>query len=104
MKKIIKTDKAPLPIGPYNQAVLAGATLYLSGQIAVNPKNGNLETEDITKETRQVMENLHAVLMAADMNFNNVVKTSIFIADMNDFSTINEIYSTYFTDNFPARF
>ena len=79
MKKIIKTDKAPSPIGPYNQAILSGNTLYTSGQIAINPTTGELVIEDITSETTQVMENMKAVLQAAEMTFENVVKTSIFI-------------------------
>ncbi|RZJ28626.1 MAG: RidA family protein, partial [Flavobacterium sp.] len=89
MKKIIFTDKAPAPIGPYSQAVLSGNTLYTSGQIAINPENGELVLGDIETETQQVMENMKAVLTAADMDFSNVVKTTIFITDMNDFAKIN---------------
>ena len=104
MKKIIRTSKAPAPIGPYNQAVLSGDTLYTSGQIAINPETGNLEIGDIKAETRLVMENLKAVLKAADMTFENVIKTSIFISDMNNFSLINEVYGKYFEDETaPAR-
>lgn len=104
MKKIITTTKAPAPIGPYNQAVLSGNTLYTSGQIALDPETGALVLSDIKTETKQVMENMKAVLEAADMDFNNVVKTSIFIADMNDFSAINEVYGSYFNDETaPAR-
>ena len=91
MKKIIKTDKAPAPIGPYNQAILSGNTLYTSGQIAINPATGELALENISSETKQVMENLKAVLAAAEMTFENVVKTSIFISDMHNFSAINKI-------------
>lgn len=104
MKRIITTSKAPAPIGPYNQAVLVNNMLFTSGQIAFNPANGKLILEDIQSETKQVMENLEAVLAAADLTFENVVKSSIFIADMNDFSKINETYSSYFNDETaPAR-
>lgn len=102
-KQIIKTDKAPAPIGPYNQAVKAGNTLYVSGQIAINPNTGNLEIDNIQDETHLVMQNLKAVLQAADMDIKNIVKTSIFISDMNNFSAINEVYGTYFEKDFPAR-
>jgi len=104
MKNIITTSHAPAPIGPYNQAVLSGNTLYTSGQIALNPETMELVLSDIKTETKQVMENMKAVLMAADMTFENVVKTSIFISDMNNFSKINEVYATYFDDAIaPAR-
>ena len=104
MKKIITTLKAPAPIGPYNQAVLSGDTLYTSGQIAFNPETGVLVLDDIKTETTQVMNNLKAVLNAAEMSFNNVVKTSIFINNMDDFTLINEVYGSYFNDaTAPAR-
>ncbi len=104
MKKIITTQNAPNPIGPYNQAVLVNDMLFTSGQIAFNPKSGQLVLGDIKIETGQVMENLKAVLAAANMTFENVVKTSIFIADMNDFAAINEVYGSYFNDaTAPAR-
>lgn len=104
MKKIITTTKAPAPIGPYNQAVLSGNTLYTSGQIALNAKTGELVLDSIASETKQVMENMKAVLEAAEMTFKNVVKTSIFISDMHNFSEINKVYATYFSeDNAPAR-
>ena len=104
MKTIIKTTKAPAPIGPYNQATLVGNTLYTSGQIAINPENGELVLEDIATETKQVMENLKAVLEAADMTFENIVKTSIFISDMHNFGEINEVYGSYFNEETaPAR-
>lgn len=103
-KKIIFTDAAPDPIGPYNQAVLAGDTLYVSGQIAIDPFSGVLLTGDIRKETRQVMENLQAILKAAGMDFSNVVKCSIFLADMSDFGEVNKIYGSYFDEaEAPAR-
>ncbi|WP_045474035.1 RidA family protein [Winogradskyella sp. PG-2] len=104
MKKIINTSKAPAPIGPYNQAVLVGNTLYTSGQIALHPDTMELVLDDIKTETKQVMENMKAVLAAADMTFENVFKTSIFISDMNNFSQINEVYGQYFNeDTAPAR-
>jgi 2-iminobutanoate/2-iminopropanoate deaminase len=104
MKKIILTDKAPAPIGPYNQAVLTGNTLYTSGQIAINPATGTLVLNTIEAETTQVMENMKAVLEAAGMTFENVVKTTIFIMDMNDFGKINTIYGSYFNEKTaPAR-
>lgn len=104
MKKIIKTSNAPAPIGPYNQAVLSGNTLYTSGQIAINPVTGELEVENLEDETRLVMENLKAILTEAEMTFENVIKTSIFISDMNNFSRINAVYGEYFnSDTAPAR-
>jgi 2-iminobutanoate/2-iminopropanoate deaminase len=104
MKKIIITDKAPAPIGPYNQAVLVGNTLYASGQIALNPATMELVLDDIETETKQVMENMKAVLEAAEMTFENVVKTTIFIMDMNDFARINSVYGSYFDEKTaPAR-
>ena len=104
MKTIIRTKNAPAPIGPYNQAVLCGNTLYTSGQIAINPESGKLVLDDIKKETTQVMNNLEAVLEAADMNFDDVIKSSIFISNMDDFNVINDVYGSYFDDdNAPAR-
>ena len=104
MKKIIKTHKAPAPIGPYNQAVLSGNTLYTSGQIAINLKTGKVISSTISEETRLVMEHLKEVLAAADMTFENVIKTSIFISDMNNFGEINTVYGEYFKkENAPAR-
>lgn len=104
MKKIIFTEKAPAPIGPYNQAVLVGNMLYTSGQIAINPLTNELVIENIETETKQVMENLKAVLEAAGMTFENVIKVSIFISDMNNFSKINTIYGAYFNEaTAPAR-
>ena len=104
MKKIINTQNAPAPIGPYNQAVLSGNTLYISGQIPINPKTGTLVENDIKAETKQSMENLKAILMEAGMTFEHVVKTSIFLKDMNQFSQVNEVYGKYFdADTAPAR-
>ena len=104
MKTIIFTENAPAPIGPYNQAVLKGNTLYTSGQIAINPKTGVLVTATIEAETQQVMENMKAVLEAAGMTFENVVKTTIFIMNMNDFAAINKVYGSYFNEKTaPAR-
>ncbi len=104
MKRIIRTENAPAPIGPYNQAILAGNTLYVSGQIALDPKTNQLKSGSISEETQQVMANLKAVLAEAEMSFENVVKASIFISDMNNFAEINEVYSKYFDEkNAPAR-
>ena len=104
MKKVIQTPNAPAPIGPYNQAILSGNTLYTSGQIAINPATGKLELGSIQEETKLVMENLKAVLTAAEMTFENVVKTSIFIADMNHFGDINKVYGSFFNEaTAPAR-
>ena len=104
MKKIINTPNAPAPIGPYNQAILTGNTLYTSGQIALNPQTGELVLDSIQKETTQVMENIKAVLEAAEMTFENVIKTSIFISDMKNFTEINEVYGNYFNaETAPAR-
>jgi len=104
MKKVITTPNAPSPIGPYNQAILSGNTLYTSGQIAFNPKTGLLVLDDIKMETEQVMQNLKAVLEAASMTFEHVIKTSIFISNMDDFTLINEVYGSYFNnDTAPAR-
>lgn len=103
MKKIINTSKAPAPIGPYNQAVMHGSTLYTSGQIAINPVTNELVIENIKEETKMVMENLKAVLAAANMTFEHVIKATIFISDMNNFGQINEVYGSYFTSDFPAR-
>ena len=104
MKKIIFTEKAPSPIGPYNQAILVGNTLYTSGQIALDPATMELVLNDIETETKQVMENLKAVLAAADMTFENVIKTTIFIMNMGDFTRINAVYGSYFDEaTAPAR-
>ena len=104
MKKIIFTENAPAPIGPYNQAVLKGNTLYTSGQIAINPATGELVTSSIEAETKQVMENMKAVLEAAGMTFENVVKSTIFIMNMGDFGIINAVYGSYFDEKTaPAR-
>ncbi len=104
MKKIIFTDKAPAPIGPYNQAVLVNNTLYTSGQIALDPNTMELVLDDIETETKQVMENMKAVLAAADMTFADVVKTTIFIMNMGDFARINAVYGSYFDEaTAPAR-
>lgn len=103
-KKIIFTDKAPAPIGPYNQAVLVGNTLYTSGQIALHPTRMELVLDDVETETKQVMENMKAVLEAAGMSFENVVKTTIFILNMGDFAIINNVYGSYFDEKTaPAR-
>jgi 2-iminobutanoate/2-iminopropanoate deaminase len=103
MKKIIETNNAPAPIGPYSQAVLSGNTLYTSGQIAINPISGKLILDSIELETTQVMDNMKAVLKEAGMNFDHVVKASIFISNMDDFNQINTVYNQYFTSDYPAR-
>jgi len=103
MKTIIKTDKAPAPIGPYSQAVLVDNTLFVSGQIAIDPATGNLVTINIIQETSQVMNNLSNILTAAGMQFSDVVKTTIFLKDMNDFPHMNEVYEHFFEKDFPAR-
>jgi 2-iminobutanoate/2-iminopropanoate deaminase len=103
-KKIIYTEKAPAPIGPYSQAVLVGNTLYTSGQVALNPATMELILDNIETETKQVMENLKAVLEAAHMTFENVIKTTIFLTDMGDFANMNGVYSSYFDEKTaPAR-
>lgn len=102
-KKIIKTNNAPAPIGPYNQAVQYGDMLFISGQVAIDPKTGNLIQNDIQAETRQVMNNLKAILHEAGMDFNHVLKTSIFLMDMGQFTQVNEVYGSYFGENAPAR-
>ena len=104
MKKVINTTNAPAPIGPYNQAILSGNMLYTSGQIAIDPKTGDLVLDDIETETKLVMENLKAILSEAGMTFENVLKSTIFISDMDNFGAINKVYATYFNEAFaPAR-
>ncbi len=102
-KTIINTKNAPAPIGPYNQAVKVNNMLFVSGQIAINPADSTLNTSSITDETHQVMKNLEAILKEAGMGFENIVKTSIFLSDMNNFAAVNDVYGSYFTANFPAR-
>ncbi len=102
MKEIIKTDKAPQPVGPYSQAVKVGNFLFLSGQIPYTPE-GKLAGDTIQEQTRQVLENLKAVLEAAGANMNNVVKVTVYLKDMNDFGEMNKIYAEYFKENPPAR-
>ena len=102
-KEIIQTSKVPTPIGPYSQAVIANGFLFASGQVAFNPATGELVLTDIQAETRQVMENIKAILEEANLSFANVVKTSIFLSDMQLFAQVNEVYGSYFTANFPAR-
>jgi len=103
MKQIIKTSNAPAPIGPYSQAVMTGNFLFVSGQVAINPENGELNIGSIEEETHQVMRNLKAVLLEAGLSFDHVVKTTIFLSDMGTFGKVNEIYGQYFTADFPAR-
>ena len=103
MKKIINTPNAPSPIGPYSQAVMNENTLFVSGQIAINPSTGELDLSNIENETHQVMKNISAILTEAGMDFSNIVKTGIFLKDMNQFADVNTIYGSYFTSDFPAR-
>lgn len=103
MSNIINTPNAPAPIGPYNQAVWAGNILFMSGQIALDAATGELVLTDIPTETRKVLENIKAVLTEAGLDFSNIVKAQIFLKDLGDFAVVNEIYSTYFTGNYPAR-
>ena len=103
MRKVINIPWAPKPIGPYSQAIKYNNTLYVSGQIPVNPMSGEMVTGDISAQTIQVFENISALLKAGGMDFTHIIKTSVFLADMDDFGKVNEIYSTYFTGNYPAR-
>jgi 2-iminobutanoate/2-iminopropanoate deaminase len=103
MKKVINTNNAPTPIGPYSQAIQAGNFVFVSGQVAINPATGNLVLDDIKTETKQVMDNIKAILTEAGIDFGNIVKTSIFLTDMQNFAQVNEVYGTYFNDQFPAR-
>jgi 2-iminobutanoate/2-iminopropanoate deaminase len=103
MKKIINTPNAPAPIGPYNQAVMTGDMLFISGQVALVPGSGELANADLTEETNQVMKNLKAILTEAGMDFSHIVKTTIFLSDMSLFAAVNEIYGSYFTSDYPAR-
>lgn len=102
-KSVVYSDQAPEPIGPYSQAIQAGNMLFISGQIAIERSSGNIITSDIESETRQVMVNLEKILKAAGFDFSNVVKSSIFLKDMNNFPKVNAIYGEYFTTNPPAR-
>ena len=104
MKRIINTSNAPKPIGPYNQAVISGDLMFISGKVAFDPNTDELVLYDIQSETKQVMENLKSILEEANLSFNNVVKTTIFLSDMNDFQQVNEVYGSYFSNNqAPAR-
>ena len=103
MKKIIETNKAPQAIGPYSQAVLTNNTLYCSGQIAIDPKTNKLVNKNIIEETKQVIENIKQILLSVNMNLQNIVKCTIFLKSMNDYNEVNKVYSSYFTDNPPAR-
>jgi len=103
MRKIISTEKAPKPVGPYNQAVLAGKFLFVSGQLATDPKKGRIVTDNITLQTRQVMENLEAILEAADYRFKDVVQSNVYLSSMDSFDEFNKEYSKFFDEEFPAR-
>jgi 2-iminobutanoate/2-iminopropanoate deaminase len=102
-KTIINTSNAPAPIGPYSQAIQTGNMLFISGQICIDPATGSLKNKDVREETHQVMHNLKAILQEGGLDFSNVVKTTIFITDMNRFAEVNEVYGKYFMDKFPAR-
>lgn len=102
-KQIINTKKAPAPIGPYNQSVKVGEMLFVSGQIALHPESGALNMDSLEKETHQVMQNLEAILAEAGSSFDQVIKSSIFLSDMDNFAEVNEIYGSYFKSDFPAR-
>ena len=102
-KTIITTNSAPSPIGPYSQAVKTGDLLFISGQVCIDPASGNLKNKDIQEETHQVMHNVKSILQEAGLDFSHVVKTSIFLTDMNQFSAVNEVYGKYFNGSFPAR-
>lgn len=102
-KKIINTAKAPAPIGPYNQAIISNNMMYISGQIPLNPETNELTAGDIATETHQVMRNLHEILEEAGINFNHVVKSTIFLSDMGLFASVNEVYGSYFSGDYPAR-
>jgi 2-iminobutanoate/2-iminopropanoate deaminase len=101
--QIINTPNAPAPIGPYNQAIIHNGIMYMSGQIALHPQTGHLVNADIKHETKQVMDNIAAILKEANTNFDNVIKTTIFITDMKQFAEINEVYGSYFNQHYPAR-
>ncbi len=103
MKTIVSTNEAPAAIGPYSQAVRSGGMLFTAGQIALDPQSGQLVSDDVAAQTRRVLENLSAILRAEHLSFGHVVKTTIFLTDMNDFQTVNEIYGSYFRENPPAR-
>lgn len=103
MKKIINTTNAPAPIGPYSQAVIANGFLFASGQVAMNPENGNINLSSVTVETHQIMRNIKAVLIEADYEFSHIVKTTIFLSDMELFAEVNDAYGSYFDSEFPAR-
>ena len=103
MKKKIHTDRAPAAIGPYSQAIQAGNTIYISGQIPVDPATGNIDAADIAGQTKQSLENIKAILEAAGIGMSSVVKTTVLLADINDFGAMNEVYKTYFAEPFPAR-
>ena len=103
MKTVINTTNAPAPIGPYNQAIAANGFLFVSGQVAIDPATGNLVLDNIKRETTLVMENIKAILTAAGIDFSHIVKTTIFLKDMQSFAQVNEVYGSYFTAEFPAR-
>jgi|SRR5450432_332860 len=103
MKKVVSTSDAPAAVGPYSQAIRSGAMLFCAGQIPLDPKSGQIVSNDVSEQTKRVLENISAVLRAENLNFGHVVKTTIFLTSLGDFQTVNEIYATYFRENPPAR-
>lgn len=103
MKKVVKTNHAPAPIGPYSQAIVSGNLMYVSGQIAIDPLTGGMIQDSIAAETGRIMENIGAILIEAGMDYANIIKTSIFLTDLNDFAVVNDTYGSYFSKDFPAR-
>ncbi|MFH0895480.1 MAG: Rid family detoxifying hydrolase [Bacteroidota bacterium] len=103
MKKIIHTQAAPVPLGPYSQAVKAGDFLFVSGQVGINPAVGKIDAENIQDETKQVFKNIEAILKEAGMELSDIIKATIFVTDLGDFSAVNEVYATFFKKDFPAR-
>ena len=103
MKKVVSTNDAPAAVGPYSQAIRSGSILFCAGQIPLDPKSGQIVSDDVSEQTKRVLENLSAVLRAENLNFGHVVKTTIFLTSLGDFQTVNEIYATYFRENPPAR-
>ena len=104
MRRVLNTDKAPSPVGPYNQSVVANQTMYVSGQVAIDPESGEMMQSTIEVETRQVMQNIEAVLKAANLNFDNILMCNVFVTDMNNYAKINSVYAEFFdADTAPAR-
>jgi 2-iminobutanoate/2-iminopropanoate deaminase len=103
MKKVISTDNAPKAVGPYSQAVWANDLLFISGQIPIDPATGKFVSDDVKEQTKQVFKNIKAILLEAELDFTNIVKATVYLADMNDFATMNDVYASFFEKDFPAR-